>query len=305
MKIVHISDLHLCQSYKKGNIVKIKKLLSHIATLNADHLVITGDISDNANEKDYHILKKNLQAFNLYSTEKTTIIPGNHDIFGGIQKAEDILNFPSKCLKIPYREKVTLFVENFKELFTGTYFPNENEYFPFAKPLNGVVLIGLNTVEKYSRLKNPMASNGKVHKKQFDGLTEILTAKSFGDFRKIILTHHHFYKGCHEVNSSTNAIWNKIEKHTMKLRGKRKLLNTFAGSDVSAVLHGHSHDMKIYERNGIVFLNAGNSIENQSLPGYRLYVVNITKDEPKISIELLTEKDITDKKCTAHIFKTA
>lgn len=286
MKIFHISDLHLCRSFKRENIRKSKELIKYISEQNPDHLVITGDISDNANESDYIILKKILQAFNLYSAEKTTIIPGNHDIYGGVQRPEDIINFPSKCKKTDYALKVNTFVENFRELFANTYFPLDNEFFPFAKPVMDFLFLGINTIDKYSGLKNPMASNGKVYKMQFDALSGIFKEKSFAEQKKIVLSHHHFYKNCHVVKSSDSAIWNKIEKFTMKLRGKRKLLNLFADSKVELVLHGHSHDLKEYKRKGIHFVNAGGSIENSLLSGVN--VISITYSGNKIISRLET-----------------
>lgn len=299
MKIIHISDLHLCNSFKRTNISRVKSLLRHVSELGAAHLVITGDISDNADSKDFRILKKILQAYNLYSSEKTTIIPGNHDIFGGVQKAEDIPNFPSKCKNVNYNEKVNIFFENFKELYENTYFPDSGSPFPFAKPLDGVVLLGMNTVDKYSKFKNPLASNGKVHRKQFDSLVEILTAKSFGNYRKIVLSHHHFYKNCHEVKSSESAIWNKIEKYTMKLRGKRRLLNAFSSAGVELVLHGHSHDMKEYNRRGITFLNAGSSIESIASGKGQMMIINITGEGMSTKIYTLPDKKPAPEKISA------
>jgi len=296
MKLIHISDLHLCLSYKRNNIKKTKKLIKHIAEQNAGHLIITGDISDNADENDYCILKKILQAFNLYSSEKTTIIPGNHDIFGGVQKAEDIISFPSKCNKTDYEARIKRFAEIFEELFRNTYFPFENEYFPFAKPLDGVVLIALNTVDKYSKLKNPTASNGKVGRKQLGGLIDALTAKSFSGYKKIVIAHHHFYKNCDEVKSSESIIWNSIEKFTMKLRGKKKLIKAFSENKVSCVLHGHSHDMREYERKGVLFLNAGGSIENYyGVPG-RYFQIDTEDDRIIPVLRALREEEYKPEK---------
>ena len=279
MRIIHISDLHLCQTFKKNNISKLKRLIKHISAMEIDHLVITGDISDNSNEKDYLVLKKILQAFNLYSSEKTTIIPGNHDIFGGVQMAEDILKFPVKCKTINYKEKIEIFVRSFNELFANTYFPNDFEYFPFAKPVEDIVLIGMNTTDKYSKLKNPFASNGKVYKDQLKGLVDILSAKSFESYKKIVLSHHHFYKSCDEVKSSESSIWNKIEKYTMKLRGKKKLFKVFNDYNVLLVLHGHSHDMKEYKRKGITCLNAGNSLEIDCNATFQMFQIDINGKE--------------------------
>ncbi len=279
MRIIHISDLHLCQTFKKNNISKLKRLIKHISDMEIDHLVITGDISDNSNEKDYLVLKKILQTFNLYSSEKTTIIPGNHDIFGGVQLAEDILKFPVKCKTVNFKEKLDTFVNSFKELYANTYFPNESEYFPFAKPVEDLILVGMNTTDKYSKLKNPFASNGKVHKDQLMGLVDILSAKSFENYIKIVLSHHHFYKSCDEVKSSESTIWNKIEKYTMKLRGKKKLIKIFDDYNVRMVLHGHSHDMKEYKRKGITFLNAGNSLEIDCNTTFQMFQIDIHNKE--------------------------
>lgn len=282
MKIIHISDLHICALYKKSNIRKIKGLIENAALLKPDHLIITGDISDNSNETDYIILKKILLANNFYCAEKTTVIPGNHDIFGGVQKAEDIIKFPQKCRSVNLPGKLSSFADCFKELYDDSYFPLEERKFPFAKILNNTVLIGLNTTDEYSNLKNPMASNGKVDKIQYNALKEILEGGFFDEHFKIILTHHHFYRSCDEVKSSDSPIWNKIEKFTMKLRGKRKLLTLLKKNGVKMVLHGHSHDFKEYSRKGVRFLNAGGSIENGKRLGAGMFLISIENGEASV-----------------------
>jgi len=53
MKIAHISDLHLNMFYKDSNLQKIKYLLKYAIAQKPDHIVITGDLTDNAGEKDF------------------------------------------------------------------------------------------------------------------------------------------------------------------------------------------------------------------------------------------------------------
>ena len=48
MKIAHISDLHLNMFYKDSNLQKIKYLLKYAIAQKPDHIVITGDLTDNA-----------------------------------------------------------------------------------------------------------------------------------------------------------------------------------------------------------------------------------------------------------------
>ncbi len=82
MKILHLSDLHFCTSFKRENIAKTKKILRRAIQESFDHLVITGDISDNSNADDYEILKAMLKNFGLYSSEKTSIVipPDSNDL---------------------------------------------------------------------------------------------------------------------------------------------------------------------------------------------------------------------------------
>ena len=57
-----------------------------------------------------------------------------------------------------------------------------------------------------------------------------------------------------------HSVWGAIEKHTMKLRGKSRLLKLFALTHVDIVLHGHVHESFEYSREGVRFLNAGGTI---------------------------------------------
>ena len=289
MKIAHISDIHLCSEFKRNNIVKTKKLIKHAVEQSIDHLVITGDISDNAREKDFLILKKILETYNMFHSDKTTVVIGNHDIFGGVQTANDIINFPSKCLNTNYKEKVDRFVNIFKELFEDTYSPVENHPFPFVKVMGHVVLIGLNTIDKYSKLKNTFASNGHVSNLQREALNNILAMEQFKNKQKIILAHHHFNKSDIETKSSESFLWNHIESFTMKLRGKKKLFKLFKENGVKLVLHGHNHEIKEYFRKGIRFLNAGASVENELQNESGLFIIDINENELKVGLDILKQ----------------
>lgn len=291
MRIVHLSDLHLGTSLKKSNIGKTKKLLKYALEKGFDHLVITGDISDNSEVKDYVILRKLLQNFNLLNTSKTSIIIGNHDIFGGVQTASDVINFPSRCMRTDYRKKVNEFIFSFKELFTNCYFPLSSSFFPYAKVIGSIVLIGINTIDQYSRVKNPFASNGKVSTEQRKGLKKIFDEEEFKDKKKIVLSHHHFYKNYEEAQSSS-TVWNKIESYTLKLRGKKKLLRLFGDNNVELILHGHSHEIRDYERKGIRFLNAGGSVDNVFTEALSFILIDVGKTI-KAEIQFIdTEKKV-------------
>ncbi|MHB1688154.1 MAG: metallophosphoesterase family protein, partial [Ignavibacteriaceae bacterium] len=57
MKIAHISDLHFTTFFKKSNYGSIQYLLEYALNHNADHIVITGDLTDNADKNDFLILR--------------------------------------------------------------------------------------------------------------------------------------------------------------------------------------------------------------------------------------------------------
>ncbi len=260
----------------------------------AEHLVITGDISDNANDADFVIFRDILQQFNLLRPDKATIIVGNHDIFGGPQTAEDVYKFPQKCSNTDYHRKLYRFIEHFRELFENTYRPTEEVFFPFVKVLDNILLIGLNTIDHYSKLKNPFASNGHVSKTQRKLFSQLLHRPEFKDKTKVVLAHHHFYKKDVSSTSSEKTLWEKIEHFTMKLRGKKKLLKLFHENDVKLVMHGHSHEMMEYTRKGITFLNAGASVQSTAGQETAIYLIDIFPDLIQTNLGLVAAHQVAE-----------
>ncbi|MFH1197884.1 MAG: metallophosphoesterase [bacterium] len=295
MRIAHLSDLHLCSKHKKSNIGKTKKLIQLALDNGAQHFVITGDISDNANENDFIMLKEVLKRFDLFRSDKTTVIIGNHDIFGGPQTVNDVVKFPHKCISTNYTEKVNKFVEHFKELFENTIKLSDDFHFPFAKELKDIVLVGVNSVDQYSRFKNPFASNGNVSKFQRQLVEGLLSNTKFRDKVKIVLAHHHFYHKHDCSKSSESALWNKIENFTMKLKGKKKLIKIFVDNGVKIVLHGHSHDMKEYFRKGIRFVNAGASVDPSLKEGASLYLIDAFPFDISTTLLSLPAREVNSK----------
>jgi 3',5'-cyclic AMP phosphodiesterase CpdA len=272
MKIAHISDLHICFNYKRNNLSRIKRLIKQIASSGVDHLVVTGDISDNSREEDFLWFRKILKENDLLSAERTSIVIGNHDIFGGVQTAADIINFPSRCVRVDFKDKVRKFVNYYEELFENTFSPSNKSVFPYVKDLGEVAIIGINSVDKYSKLRNPFASNGYVSKEQIGEIQKIFDLQELSGKIKLVLIHHHFYKNNISSKSSEHAIWSRLENFTMKLRRKKRLMKLFVKNNTDLILHGHSHEIKKYTRHGIKFINAGASVdgEDQSVPGYFL-----------------------------------
>ncbi len=292
MKIAHLSDLHFTTFFNKNNLQEIDFALSFVTKNKIDHLVITGDLTDNASPQDFEILRNLFKKHNLLDGERLSIVIGNHDIFGGVQTAEDIFNFPAKCRSIDFNKKIIEFYDYFNETFRNCVYIQPERIFPYAKILSGILLIGLNSISEYSKTKNIFASNGSI---KYDQLFELIHI--FNDYKNnyqsiIILTHHHFNKIKVDKNSSSNNFWQKIEKQTMKLRKKERIINFFKAYNVDLVMHGHYHENKKYIRKGIKFLTAGGSFMGSTLSKIKINIVTLNSKDLKC--EILTLQRNTD-----------
>ncbi len=262
MKISHISDLHLSTFFKQNNLKEIEYLLQYVLSQKVDHIAITGDLTNNADPGDFLILRSLFKKLDILNPERLSIIIGNHDIFGGVERAEDIFTFPEKCRQLDYHTKVTEFVDYFSEAFEKCESISEVGYFPFIKIIDDIQFIGVNSVAEYSRVKNPFASNGEISLEKFNELSGLLEQYNSGNEKRIVLIHHHFNKMEPGDGKKHASLWQNIEKQTMKLKKKKRLLNLLQIHEIDLVLHGHYHVSNEYERKEIKFLNAGASIIN-------------------------------------------
>ncbi len=274
--IAHLSDLHLSALHKRSHIRRTRRALDHLNALGVDHVVITGDITADGTPEDYRVARSVLASAGLLASPRLTVAIGNHDVFGGVHTAEDVLSFPGRCARTDDKAKLKEFGAAFQETFQGTLMPAEKRIFPFAKIIGGVALIAVNTVAPYSRVKNPLGSNGSVDDRSFEMLRDILADPVIRTRRKIIALHHHFHKMRETREGTVHSVWGAIERQTMKLRGKSRLLKLFAQHQVDLVLHGHIHRSAEYLRDGVRFLNAGGSVLHEADPDLHINLIRCT-----------------------------
>lgn len=260
LTIAHLSDLHLSLERGPQNVKRVCRLLEHVLRTNVNHVVVTGDLTADARPKELKLARRIFKGYGLLDPTRLSVVPGNHDIFGGVHTAEDILGFPKRCKRTDYAQMLDMFVEAFAETFAGTITACADKPFPYVKLLDGAVLVGINSVAKYSRVNNPFGSNGEVGNAQFERLKELLADESVPRVNRIALIHHHFSQLQRGRGGAMHSIWSSIEKRTLKLHRKRRLFTLFARERIDLVLHGHVHENCEYERNGIRFANAGASV---------------------------------------------
>lgn len=280
MKIAHISDLHIDMNYKQANLLNTKRLFDYLTDEKFDHIIITGDITENSEATAFELARKLFLKHGFMNHDKLTLVVGNHDIYGGVHLAEDVLNYPSKCRNTNYKRQIEQFEYYFSESFKNCTRLIDGSLFPFVKNLDELMFIGMNSIAEYSVIKNPFASNGKISKAQLNSLDTLDEISGYSSRKRIMLTHHHFCKDSADlsVTAESGKLWTAIERQTMKLRDKKRILNSLKSNAIDLVLHGHLHETNEYMRKGIRFINAGGS----AIPGKNGLLsfneVNITKD---------------------------
>ena len=276
MRIAHLSDLHLSPDHFPDRTDAFYGILQQCSSLEVDHIVITGDITNQAKPNEFAHVRNILNEFHLLDPSKLTVTIGNHDVFGGPYYAEDVLSFPGFCRETNYNAKVKEFYESFRESFERCQYINSSSIFPFVKILKGVALVGINSVARWSPLSNPLGSNGEIEPEEFRQLKEIFQREMLKEKNVLVLIHHHFNKI--EKKGTTgklDQLWHAVEMNTMKLKRKKRLFKLFNMMPVGKVLHGHFHHHAHYERKNIGFLNAGGTMFADVDGTRRFHLLNI------------------------------
>ncbi len=262
MKIAHLSDIHFTTFFRNFDLYKFESLLHYCNSKNVDHLIITGDLVESPDEYDFELLRKVLKQNGFLTSDRLSLVIGNHDIFGGVVTVEDLFNFTNHCEAIDYKLRVREFYDYFKESFKYCNYISPVNIFPYAKVIGDILIVGLNSVAEYSKTKNIFASNGEISGNQLNELISIFNMYEKCK-TKLVLIHHHFHETKQLQENRFRSVWEIIEKQTMKLRTKRKLFELFNNFTVDLVLHGHYHESSQYFKKGIRFLNARGSFKNE------------------------------------------
>ncbi|MBN2365270.1 MAG: metallophosphoesterase [Calditrichaeota bacterium] len=278
MKIAHLSDLHINSDHRPLNISYTEKLIEQAIQESVDHIIITGDLTHNASDRDFDTLRQIFEKYDLLHSEKLSLVIGNHDIYGGVHLAEDILTFPERCLSTDYHQQVMKFHYYFQEAFDNIIQPFPHLLYPFAKFAGNCVFVGINSIAQYSRVKNLFASKGKIDQRQREGVRKILKNENVFDKIKIFLIHHHFTKYYENKFKNNPTFLQNIEGRSMKLRQRKKIIKFLHQNSVDLVLHGHLHESSEYIKQGVRFVNAGGTIDGNRPGELKLNLISIIKD---------------------------
>jgi 3',5'-cyclic AMP phosphodiesterase CpdA len=171
-----------------------------------------------------------------------------------------------------------MFAEYFREAFEDILPERSSGTFPYAKILGDIMLIGVNSIAEYSRIRNPLGSNGEVSEAEHRHLQRLISDPAFASKRKIVLIHHHFHKLGKIAEGTMHSLWEAMERQTMKLRGRKELVTMFREANVEIVLHGHVHENREYFRKGVRFLNGGGAVIDRDSPDPKVNFLIVTTD---------------------------
>ncbi|MBN2198993.1 MAG: metallophosphoesterase [Candidatus Aminicenantes bacterium] len=264
MKTIHLSDTHVCPLFKQENAAKLNVVLRRLSAEPFDHLAITGDLTDNADVRSLRIVRDVLKSHGLLRSGLATVVPGNHDIFGTVRRASDFPAFVRRCAAADTEERIRIFRDEFGELFEGAEFTAADKPFPFLKTVNGVSLIGIDSSAPYSVRNNFFASAGRLTGDMLNDVDRLLAGDGFASRPKILLAHHGFRE----------RSLRRGEAGGRDRKGTRNPLLRLREMGVGAVLYGHTHVMDGGHREGILFANAGGSIDAKQTDMYRFNEVD-------------------------------
>ncbi|HLP15389.1 MAG TPA: metallophosphoesterase [Bacteroidota bacterium] len=265
MIIAHLSDLHINGRLYPERSELLRATLRECDRRGVGHIVVTGDLSHLGTEEELNECVDIFRASGYWDAERLTVTIGNHDIYGGPYYAEDVLAFPGRCRETEFAKKVDTFGRIFHPVIGTAIRSERGALFPFVKLVGEIAFVVLNTVAPWSALRNPLGSNGTIDEEQLGRLHQLLNDSRLQGHRLFALTHHHFHRPKYiSPCSAMTKLWHRIEGQTLKLYGRKKLLDVFRLHGVEKVLHGHVHEHTEYRAGGVTCLNAGATLQPEA-----------------------------------------
>ncbi|HUT53284.1 MAG TPA: metallophosphoesterase [bacterium] len=231
MRFIHLSDLHLHRG--AGDNAEAKKVLDFVhAKYPDDHVIVTGDVTDDGSAEQYENAMELLARFNR-GPRRIFICPGNHD-FGAVG------NF--------YSEERA---ERFDELLAGPL-QQGGTFKGYNLPVVNVVKDGDDSAMIIALDSNLETDHpfdfacGEVGEGQLKGLDRILSTPTVPEMKKILILHHHPFI---------------VNNPFMELFDARALMRVIFDR-IDVLMFGHKHESKMWtekEMKGIKFTLAADN----------------------------------------------
>lgn len=232
MRIAHLSDLHLLDltgavpmrlfnkritgyanlKLKREHAHKpepVRAAIAELAGLGIDHLVVTGDVSNLALEREFDRVLEVLEVELGLGADDISLVPGNHDAYTrGAHRA---------------RRFATWFARYTTSDLDGIA---TESGFPFVRLRGPVAIIGLST----ARPRPPLVASGTLGSEQLAALGRALAHPSVRERTPVLLQHHPI----HNPKSLAKTLLEGLTDAS----SERRVLDRL---ERGLVLHGHLH----------------------------------------------------------------
>lgn len=253
--IAHLSDLHIAGKSDRHQLARLERMFEEFVHRGYDHLVMTGDLIDTASPADWEILREALERNGLFDWNKTTLIPGNHDLINLEEEMRiyNALNPIDGSRKKRVEGRIRAFDAIFRPLISGD--GEAGAGLPFVKVMRfgemSISFVAVNTVDPWSPTDNPLGARGSVWPQTLQALSDPQVAQALdGSF--VIGLCHHAYKVY-----GTGAMIDQAFDWTMQFRNRDDYLRMMKMLGSNLVLHGHFHRFQVYSVGGVTFINGG------------------------------------------------
>lgn len=288
--ILHISDLHVVNHLDANGEPITSELSSFFNTNNSDgfrnaflqttidfikskfsetefHLVVTGDISDSAKEKEFReasrILNELASELNI-EKKNILLIPGDHDVnWNDCTIAYEKENNEKKAYDY-HKEKFEKFTEFFNDFYSDeeVKFNAENALVGNIKPTSNSIIIGINT-------------NFRIGAQSGEGYVDLYKLKQeLEDFltshpsKHIFAAFHHNMEARYENRQNGN--WEEHNLHQVK--------NLLLSKNIKVLFYGNEHTSFSMEEDGAIFHSAVGTLSKRN-PIYSLKIYEIDESD--------------------------
>ena len=230
MRIAHLSDLHLLDldgavpfrlfnkrltgylnlRFHRKHVHKptAAQAVAHaIRALSVDHVVITGDVSNLALEREFDRVRRFVEDDLGFTADRVSLVPGNHDAYtGGAHRSRR-------------------FEKAFAKYLETDVAVADDGPFPFVKLRGPAAIIGLST----ARPRPPFMASGALGRRQVAALRRALAHPEVARRTVVVLQHHPWHhKGL--VHLFLEGLWDA-----------RAEADALRGLSRGLLLHGHQH----------------------------------------------------------------
>ncbi|KYF83246.1 metallo-phosphoesterase [Sorangium cellulosum] len=245
MRIAHLSDLHLLSlegaipfrllnkrltgyinlRFRRRAIHKphaVHAAAKEIRRLGIDHVVITGDVSNLALEREFVLVRSFLQRDLGLPPERVSIVPGNHDAYTkGAHRSQRFSQYFA-----PYLRSDLPLDDAAKRDDGAGGSDGGGSAFPFVHLRGPVAFIGLSTAWP----RPPLVASGRLGPAQLRALERVLSHPEVRRRTPIVLQHHPFHNPASRAKTLLEGLGDAAAEGRLLRHVSRGLL-----------LHGHLH----------------------------------------------------------------